>query len=134
MIEHFSPEALLQFMEFYLDRLKCGGYLIIATPLMTKYFYDDFDHVKPYTPTGIEMVFSGLDAQVQYYSKKKLKLLDIKYKKYYYRLINKRGLYVKKKSRYLILGINFLSAVIFKLSWGVLGKRDGWIGIYKKIS
>lgn len=134
VIEHFSPGELLEFMDFYLDRLKTRGYLIIATPLMTKYFYDDFDHIKPYNPVGIEMVFNASCAQVQYYSRNKLKLENIKYKKYYYRLTDLKGLYIKTINKYFILFIHFLSALAFKLSLGILGKKDGWMGLYKKIS
>src|SRR5688572_25198327 len=38
VIEHFGPADLLRFMDGYLDRLKTGGRLVIATPLMTDYF------------------------------------------------------------------------------------------------
>jgi predicted SAM-dependent methyltransferase len=57
VIEHFSPKDLIPFLDDYLDRLKVGGRLVIAIPLLTPYFYDDFDHVKPYHPMGILMVF-----------------------------------------------------------------------------
>src|SRR5437588_11052930 len=52
VIEHFAPADLLHFMDIYLDRLKPGGRLVIATPLMSDYFYDDFDHIRPYQPAG----------------------------------------------------------------------------------
>ena len=57
-------------MDGYLDRLKVGGHLVIATPLMSNNFYDDFDHVRPYQSLGILMVFGGGAAQVQYYARK----------------------------------------------------------------
>jgi len=79
------------------------------------------------------MVFNASCAQVQNHSRNKLKLIDIKYKRYYCRLTDLRGLYVKTTSRYFIMAIHFLSALVFKLSWGILGKKDGWIGLYKKI-
>ena len=53
LIEHFEPHALLEFVDAYLDRLRPGGYLVIATPLLGDCFYEDFDHVRPYLPTGI---------------------------------------------------------------------------------
>ncbi len=134
VIEHFSPAALLEFMDFYLNRLKTGGYLIIATPLMTKYFYDDFDHIKPYSPVGIEMVFSGSDAQMQYYSRHRLKLLDLWYKKYFYRPNRYGAMCARTTCRYWILLIHLCSAAIFRLSFGLVGKKDGWIGLYQKSS
>jgi len=57
IIEHFAPHDLLPFIDSYLHRLQPGGRLIICTPLLTKNFYNDFDHVKPYQPVGIGMVF-----------------------------------------------------------------------------
>ncbi len=59
IIEHFAPGDLLVFLDGYLERLKPGGYLIITTPLNSACFYEDFDHVRPYHPTGINMVFGG---------------------------------------------------------------------------
>tara|TARA_R110001606_G_scaffold258479_1_gene406244 strand:- start:183 stop:881 length:699 start_codon:yes stop_codon:yes gene_type:complete len=132
IIEHFSPQDLLSFMDYYLDKLKPGGHLIIATPVLTSYFYDDFDHVKPYSPVGIEMVFGTSNSQVQYYSNNKLELLDLWYKRYYYRLVHQRGLHIKVGSKYIILGLHLLSVVLFKLSGGRIGKVDGWMGLYQK--
>src|SRR6266513_3193273 len=66
VIEHFDPAGLLRFMDRYLDRLIPGGRLVIATPLMSDYFYDDFDHIRPYQPSGIQMVFGEGTPQVQY--------------------------------------------------------------------
>ena len=52
VIEHFAPSDLLVFMDGYIDLLRPGGHLIIATPLMSPYFYDDFDHIKPLSTSG----------------------------------------------------------------------------------
>lgn len=52
VIEHFYPDALIKFMDEHLDLLKKNGRFIIATPLFSDYFYDNFDHVKPYHPLG----------------------------------------------------------------------------------
>ena len=134
IIEHFPPKELLTFMDSYLDKLKIGGHLIIATPLMTKYFYDDFDHIKPYYPKGIEMVFSENSAQVQFYSRNKLILKRLWYKKYYFRFVHKKSLYIKTPVTKMMQFIAILSAIIFKVSGGVLGKKDGWMGIYQKIT
>ena len=53
IIEHFQYQDLIKFIESYLGCLKTGGLLLIATPVMNPSFYDDFDHVKPYTHIGI---------------------------------------------------------------------------------
>jgi len=133
IIEHFSPSALVKFMDAYLDRLEMGGYLIIATPLITHYFYDDFDHVKPYYPAGINMVFGGKNDQVQYYSRNKIELIDIWFRRGPFTIKYFPGFYVSKDySRFPVI-LNYLLALFFKMSFGVLGRTNGWMGLYRKV-
>lgn len=131
-IEHFQPKALLDLIDLYLDRLKDSGHLIISTPLNSPYFYDDFDHVKPYHPIGIHMVFCNHQSQVQYYSKNKLELVDIWFRKEPFKLHFFSGLYIKKYSK-LPLIVNIISTLIFYMSFRVIGRTDGWIGLYRKV-
>jgi len=134
IIEHFSPEGLKDFMDDYLDRLKVGGHLIIATPLMSQYFYDDFDHVKPYQPIGIMMVFGSDDAQVQYYSRNKLELKDIWFRKSFYRFSHVRLRYKGGGAAVRLYQVfHLLSASLLYLSRGRIGKTDGWIGVFEKV-
>lgn len=133
IIEHFQSNELIKFIDTYLDRLKVGGYLIIATPLYSPYFYEDFDHVKPYHPTGINMVFGNNSAQVQYYSKNKIELLDIWFRKGPFKLNFSPGLYVRKYSRIPMI-INLMFAILFRLSFGLIARTDGWMGFYRKVS
>jgi SAM-dependent methyltransferase len=131
IIEHFMPEQLLEFMDGYLDRLSSEGYLIIATPLNSPYFYDDFDHVKPYHPTGINMVFGGSNLQVQYYSRNHIELCNLWFRREPLRLTFLAGLYVKKN--YLLTFINISLAILFRLSFGIIGRTNGWVGLYQKV-
>ena len=131
VIEHFAPEDLLLFMDSYLDRLRIGGRLIIATPLMSKYFYDDFDHVKPYQPAGILMVF-GKSAQVQYYSRNKLALTQLVYRRSPLRICYARSRYVRSPWRFLLMATDLLSAAAFLVSAKLIGRTDGWIGVFEK--
>lgn len=133
IIEHFPPCELKDFLDSYLDRLKVGGNLIIATPLMSSYFYDDFDHIKPYQPVGIMMVFGEGDAQVQYYARNKLELKDIWFRKSFYRLSYIRGKYISGNFVSRVLQFfHFCSALISCLSRGSIGKVDGWVGVFEK--
>jgi SAM-dependent methyltransferase len=132
VIEHFAPLELMEFLDSYLDRLKIGGRLIIATPLMSNYFYDDFDHIKPYQPIGIIAVFGSDCAQVQYASRNKLALRDIWFRKNYFRFRFRRGKYIKSPAARVWQLLEFLSAIVFTLSFHTLGKTDGWIGIFEK--
>ncbi len=133
IIEHFTPKNLLEFMDSYLHRLKSEGHLIILTPLQSPHFYWDFDHVRPYHPFGINMVFGGKVEQVQYYSENKLELKDIWFRRTPIQLYFFPGLYLKRYSK-IPSTINLLMAVLFRISFGWVGKVDGWMGLYRKIS
>lgn len=130
VIEHFYPDQLLKFMEHYLARLKPGGFLIIATPLNSPYFYDDFDHIRPYSPVGINMVFGGNKAQVKYYGKNKIELLDIWFRRSPFRIVNFKGRFLG--GQYHIQIINIICTILFRITFHIVGRCDGWMGLYKK--
>lgn len=142
VIEHFAPSDLIIFMDDYLDRLVPGGHLVIATPLMSSYFYDDFDHVKPYQPAGISAVFGVSKAQVQYYSRNKLILKDLWFRKSYYRISFVRSKYIntpQNKYTNMLAALLFplstlLSGFVFFLSNRFLSKTDGWVGVFQKVA
>lgn len=133
IIEHFNPSDLKDFMDGYLDRLKVGGYLIIATPLLTENFYNDFDHIKPYSPSAIMMVFGKTDSQVQYYSRNQLTLTDIKFRRRHYRFTFVRGKYVRSITTKFYQVAEFISTMLCLMSFGWFGKKDGWVGVFRKI-
>lgn len=133
VIEHFEPKELLYFIDGYLERLAPDGLLVIATPLLSNYFYDDFDHIKPYLPTGILNVFGGNKSQVQYYSKNNLKLVDLWFRRDCYKFCYYKSLFIKTHITHLVRILNLISVFIFRASFGVLGKVDGWVGIFRKL-
>jgi SAM-dependent methyltransferase len=133
IIEHFTPQALVPFMDRYLDRLKPGGWLVIATPLWTRFFYDDFDHVKPYNPIGFLMVFGEDRAQVQYYARNKLRLEDIWIRRGHWRFAHRRSRYLRSTVWRLLQLLEFGSAIAFRLSAGVIGQANGWVGLFQKV-
>lgn len=53
IIEHFKYPDVIKFVDEMLRITKCGGYLIIRSPLMWEHFYDDIDHIRPYPPEAI---------------------------------------------------------------------------------
>lgn len=133
VIEHFAPKDLVPFLDGYLDRLKAGGRLIIATPLLTRLFYDDFDHVKPYHPMGLLMVFGEGQAQVQYYSRNKLRLEDVWIRRGHWRFAHRRARYINSYVTRLMQIAEFASALAFRLSGGLIGQADGWVGMFQKV-
>ena len=132
IVEHFAPTDLLAWMEQYLARLKPGGHLIVVTPLLSHYFYEDFDHIKPFNPTGFSMVFCRQDSQVQYHSKTRLELRDIWFRRSPWRITFFRRAYVRSGSRWPLV-VNVLFNILFHITGGVMGNTDGWVGLYKKI-
>jgi SAM-dependent methyltransferase len=132
VIEHFPPAELLEFMDGYLDHLKPGGQLIIATPLLSEYFYDDFDHVRPYQPDGILMVFGQRAAQVQYYARNSLALRDIWFRRSPLRISHSRWRYVRSPMRFLLIASDFMAAFLFLISGRLVGKTNGWVGVFEK--
>lgn len=133
IVEHFEPSSLLQFMDSYLDRLRPGGSLVIATPLLSPYFYDDFDHVRPYQPTGILMVFGETAAQVQYQARNKLRLKNVWFRRSYYRWRFRSGLYQRNAFTFFLRATELLSALVHWASFDLVGRCDGWVGTFEKV-
>ncbi len=132
VIEHFPPAELLRFLDSYLDRLRPGGWLIVATPLMSPYFYDDFDHVRPFHPVGLDMVFGERAAQVQYQSRNCLALRDVWFRRSPYRITYARGVYIRSFGTRIVQIAGLALALLFRLSFGLFGRTDGWVGLYQK--
>jgi len=131
IIEHFDYESLKEFMEYYLQFLKDGGDLIIFTPTLSKDFYVDFDHVKPYHPQGIKVLFDGSNFQLQFYSKYRLKLIDFEYRKSPFQITFTKKQILGKKDRLASLTNLFLIA-IFRLSFQTISRTTGWAGVFRK--
>ena len=131
IVEHFQSDDLLAFMDGYLDSLKSGGYLLILTPVMSDKFYADFDHVKPYDPRGIIAVFGDKNAQVQYYSRNKLELMDFNYRKEEYKIDTLKEVLLKEHAP-LKMGMNIIFNVLYKLSGSRIGRKTGWMGLFRK--
>ena len=132
IVEHLTPEELLPFVDRHLDLLRPGGIFIVATPLMSPYFYDDFDHVKPYHPIGFQMVFEARNAQVQYASRNLVKLSDLWFRRSPFKPRFLRSLYFPSFGRKFFFIFGILTALLFHLSLGGIGRKDGWVGVFVK--
>ncbi len=132
IVEHFSPDRLLAFIDEYLVYLRPGGYLVIATPLAGDRFFDDFDHVRPYQPLGFTMVYGAGDAQVQYRGKHHLELIDLWFRRSPFGVAFARGIYIHSwTSRWLQLA-NLAGVAAFRVSAGLIGRTTGWVGMFCK--
>jgi 2-polyprenyl-3-methyl-5-hydroxy-6-metoxy-1,4-benzoquinol methylase len=132
LIEHFAFQDLKEFLDGYLDYLKPGGALIIATPLNSRSFYDDFDHVKPYHPHGVLAIFGGGDSQVRFYSRNKVELTDLWFRREPFEVKFVRSLYVPPYSKWPEL-VNVFFGILYKVSFGIIGKTNGWMGVFRKL-
>ena len=130
IIEHFEYSDLRKLIESYLDCLAENGHLLIATPLLHWSFYNDFDHVKPYYPIGLQMVFGEGTSQVQFQSDRMLRLEDIDFFKDQLRLQFYRGLFLPDAASFPI-HLNRVLKLLFVLSGGSIGRKVGWIGLYR---
>ena len=132
VIEHFSPEPLLTFVDTYLDRIDEGGALVIATPLLSPYFYDDFDHVKPYHPLSLMMVFGPGAAQVRFYARNRVTLEDLWIRSSPLRSGPRRGRHLPGGERRLLQLADVASAIAFHATFRLVGRKDGWVGLFRK--
>ena len=133
VVEHFAPRDLLAFIDGYLEFLRPGGFLVLATPLLTDRFFDDFDHVKPYQPTGLGMVFGGRQSQVQYYGRSTLALEDIWFRRSAFSITFAKGMYVRNWTTPVWRIVNLGYALLFRSSGGLIGRTTGWVGLYRKV-
>lgn len=133
VIEHFHPRELLEFLDRWLELLDVGGELVIATPLMTPHFYEDFDHVKPYHPEGLKMVFGGGGAQVQYWSRHRLQLVEVVFRRSPWRATLSQAINRGGPAAWPLYLANVLAVLAFRLSFGLLGRKTGWIGRFRKL-
>lgn len=132
IIEHFIPQDLIPFVENYLDHLKDGGFVVIATPMIgAPKFYSDLDHVKAYYPLSLLRIFGQGDGEVQYYTRHPLCYKEV--------WVHRAPIELFPDHFLLCIDLNwfqkimgFLSKVLFYLSHGIIGQSIGWIGVFQK--
>jgi len=133
IIEHFSPEKLIEFIDHYLQFLKINGYLLILTPYNWVNFYHDFDHIKSYYPQSINQILCEENPQIQYVSKYKCKLVNIRIRRHSKKLSYGTKLYLELYHKNLKNIIEKLYSILFILSRGLIGTTTGWIGVYQNL-
>ncbi len=131
IIEHVSSSELIEFMDSYLKVLKTNGYLIIATPFLHSGFYDDYDHVHPYTPAAILSLYSDY-VQLQAKPRYRLEFRQLWIRRWPYSIPcyfgENSGLSILKRN------INRMLKVLFMFSDRLVGRRTGWVGLFQRIS
>ena len=64
--------------------------------------------------------------------KNRLKLCDLWFRLGFYKFAHYHGIYLKRPSTWPLRLEIFLSAFVYRASWGMIGRVDGWMGIFKK--
>ena len=135
VIEHLDSDALIAFINFYLNKLKKDGLLILLSPLGVDNFHYDITHVRAYYPQAIWQMWGGYTSSLSVKKNEQLRLLDIYFVKDSFRTRKWRSYYIKDnwlKYQFTRM-LNYITASIFLLSAGAIGKKTSWIGIYKKL-
>jgi len=132
LIEHFAPEALVEFIDRHLDRLRPGGALILASPLASPYFHDDLDHVRPYPPASIQMVFSPGVPQTRHRPRNRMLLRDVWFRRAHFRPVSFKGMRMRTWTTLPLAALECASALAFHASFQLFGRTDGWVGVFEK--
>lgn len=129
IIEHLFPLQMLEFVDSFVDLLHEGGALIIATPLPYSQFFDDYDHVRPYTPRSVEFLFSDY-VQHQKKPRNRLTFEKVWIRRWPFALPHYPGEGRPERLAKIVLnkGLEFL----YHLSFGLVSRSTGWVGVLKK--
>ncbi len=130
VVEHMTPDQMLETIDLYLGYLAPGGALVVASPLMYPGFYDDYDHVKPYTPQALARLF-GDETQVQRKPRHRLALQKVWLRK----TPRHRRLYPGAHSALAAFArrsLNRAAYLLFAASGGRMGATTGWVGLFTK--
>jgi 2-polyprenyl-3-methyl-5-hydroxy-6-metoxy-1,4-benzoquinol methylase len=131
IIEHFDGDGLALFMDSYLDRLKPGGHIVIATPVFSVHFFEDPDHVRPYYPGSILMIFGEGDHQVRLRGSHTLRLVDLWYRRQPWSITCTREYRMPNGFTYTGL-INLLLMILHFVTLRVAGRTTGWVGLFAR--
>jgi predicted SAM-dependent methyltransferase len=131
IIEHIQPLDLIDFLNRYLSKLAPTGSLLIATPLLHRGFYDDYDHVKPYTPKALEVLFSDY-IQQQAKTMFSMKLTNLWMRKWPLQIeLNSSN---NKLERRIASYVNRVGELSYWLSHGIISETTGWVGEFRLVT
>jgi SAM-dependent methyltransferase len=132
LIEHLSPDFLIELVPRLCEMLVRKGRLVIVTPTPGDRFYHDFSHIRPYLPQSIRHAFGQSGAPISFGEKNLIELVDIYFFKDPYRTRLWRSFYVSRdmKGR-LTRVINAGFDAIWRLSGGRFGVVASWVGVYE---
>ncbi|MBT5185732.1 MAG: class I SAM-dependent methyltransferase [Kordiimonadaceae bacterium] len=132
VIEHIESQDVINFLEFYLNKLNSDGVLIILTPTFYDGFYNDIDHTRPYLPHGILNIFTSNRISRSYKSNYQIELKELKFRRtpLFRYFMSKRFTH---GSDYVSVKImDYLAILMFRLSFKFIGRVTGYFAVFKK--
>ena len=132
VIEHLGYPEIVHFLEYYFSKAKKISHIVIVTPTLHEAFFNDIDHIKPYFPDGLVMLFSESKISKQYSSNFSLTLEDVYFRKeslipYHLRCKYSKLLFDKLFFKLLSKFYIFLKLITF----GILSKVTGYSALFK---
>lgn len=126
VLEHFNYPNVIKALNEMLRILKGNGYLIIRGPLMHPGFYDDIDHVRPYSPDSITNYFKPSLGQQEKGGYKVEEVLR-KYRRKVYFTYNPNH----SRLKYVLAALFSVLWLLFSITFGY---KNGYLLIIKKIT
>lgn len=135
LVEHLTPQELIDLVPNLCKLLNEGGRFVIITPVLGERFYHDFSHIRPYYPQSIRHAFGQEDAPLQFGARGLIVLKDIYFFRDPFQTRTWRSFYINRG----ILGaavklINRGMDFIWNASGGRVGVLASWLGVYEKIT
>lgn len=132
VIEHIGYPEIIGFFEGFFAKAKSPALVIIVTPVLYDAFFNDVDHIKPYYPDGLMMLFSRNKISRQYSSRFTLSLLDIYYRRaplipYNIRIRHSARIIDRIIYQFLARGMSFIKIA----SFGLVARVTGYAAAFR---
>ncbi|MFL9993015.1 class I SAM-dependent methyltransferase [Paraburkholderia sediminicola] len=132
LIEHVSPEALVELIPRLCAQMGKDSHLIVVSPTLGERFYHDFSHVRPYLPQSIRHAFGATGMPISFGEAGLIEMVDIYFFKDPYRTRQWRSFYINRgfKGSFTRL-YNRALDLLWRVSGGRIGVTASWLGVYE---
>lgn len=129
VIEHCNINDFLDLMDLSISLLKHDGLLFVFGPTNHKRFFDDIDHIKPYSVSSIHSMYSveSKNYVCCYNGRMNLKLLNVKYRYNPYSVDYANGIF---SFVYRKIG-NLIGWILFHIG---IHEKVGYMSLWKKVN
>jgi SAM-dependent methyltransferase len=132
VIEHLGYPGIVSFLESYFARASEEAMIVVLTPTLYEGFFADIDHIKPYYPEGLLLLFSDRNASRQYHSRFRLELVDIRFRRDSLIPYNLRSRYIRTlPNRFLFFFIARFFLILKAITFNMLSRTTGYIAVFR---